>query len=147
MKKRNLISGIVTLSLAAVLLLIVCLTETKLEGMMQSAAIYCLVHGFMTLRKYLWWNKPENRAMRDEILENEEIEEKDERRVHLRDKAGRCTYLFTLYLLCGAAILCGILSDLEVIGDTRPVTAWIALLLVILLAAERIIYKQLEKKY
>ena len=32
MKKRNLISGIVTLSLAAVLLLIVCLTETKLEG-------------------------------------------------------------------------------------------------------------------
>ena len=85
--------------------------------------------------------------MRDEILENEEIEEKDERRVQLRDKAGRCTYLFTLYLLCGAAIICGILSDLEVIGDTRPITAWIALLLVILLAAERIIYKQLEKKY
>lgn len=147
MKKRDFFVSIALLSLSAVLFMIVWLTETKLEGMMTSGAAYCLVFGFMKLRKYLWWNREDNRRLREEILDAEEIEEQDERQVKLRDRAGRNTYLFSLYLLCAAALLCGILYDLDILAEGRTIAVWITLFLIILLAAERIIYKHLSKKF
>ena len=147
MKKRDFFASIALLSLSVVLFLTVWLTETKLEGMMTSGAAYCLVFGFMKLRKYLWWNREANRQMRDEILDAEEIEEQDERQVQLRDRAGRYTYLFSLYLLCAAALLCGILHDLEILAEGRTIAVWITLLLVFLRAAERILYKYLSKNF
>ncbi len=147
MKKSDLIYGILCTAVGVVFLLLTLLTETKADGLFLSAAVYCLIFGIGTLRRYAYWNSPENRERGQEIAENERIESQDELKIKIRDKAGRYAYTLGLFVAAGTAILFGTLGELEILENPEPLVLYLTFYLILQLAAERIIYNHLMKKY
>lgn len=70
--------------------------EFKFESFLWGLGGAGIVPGIIMIWKYMYWSKPENRDEYNERLRIEKIEMADERKVMLRDKSGRITYLIML---------------------------------------------------
>ena len=55
--------------------------------------------GIMMIYKYIHWTKPQNIPIYEAKIKEEQISFKDERKIMLRDKSGRITYIIMLWLL------------------------------------------------
>ena len=89
MKKSNLITGILYVLFGVACLIVALLIETKLEGILWGFAGAGIFPGIMMICKYFYWSSPENKERYEERLENERIEQHDELKTKIRDRAGR----------------------------------------------------------
>ena len=100
MKKSNLITGILYVLFGVACLIVALLIETKLEGILWGFAGAGIFPGIMMICKYFYWSSPENKERYEERLENERIEQHDELKTKIRDRAGRYTYSLGLLVVC-----------------------------------------------
>ena len=100
MKKSNLITGILYVLFGVVCLIVALLIETKLEGILWGFAGAGIFPGIMMICKYFYWSSPKNKEQYEERLENDRIEQHDELKTKIRDRAGRYAYGIGLVVIC-----------------------------------------------
>ena len=108
MKKSNLITGILYVLFGVACLIVALLIETKLEGILWGFAGAGIFPGIMMICKYFYWSSPKNKERYEERLENERIEQHDELKTKIRDRAGRYTYSLGLLVVCFSILVFGI---------------------------------------
>ncbi|SCJ47159.1 Uncharacterised protein [uncultured Clostridium sp.] len=69
------------------------------DGIIGGIAGAGIVPGIYMIYKYFYWSKPENKPKYEEKLKKERINLKDERKIMLREKSGRITYIILFYIL------------------------------------------------
>lgn len=146
MEKRKLIAGILYLGIGLAFLLLVVLLETKLESFFIFFSAFGIMGGIRLLHDWRYWNKPENRERGREYAEMEELENHDEMKTMLRDKAGRCAHAVSMYTTGITAILLSVLDKLE-IAEAESIILVLGGFLCLQVAAEAIAYRILLKKY
>lgn len=147
MKKGNLITGVVYVFFGVVCLAVALLIETKLEGILWGFAGAGIFSGIMMICQYFYWNSPQNREQYSERLENERIEQHDELKTKIRDRAGRYTYILGLLVICFSILVFGILGALEVIDNARMIVFYLGGYLLFQVIAGIVIFNKLMKKY
>ena len=147
MKKSNFITGILYVLFGAACLVAALLIETKLEGILWGFAGAGILPGMMMICKYFYWSSPKNRERYEERLENERIEQHDELKTKIRDRAGRYTYSLGLLVICFSILIFGILGALEVIDHARMIVLYLGGYLLFQIIASIVIFNQLMKAY
>lgn len=147
MKKSNLICGILYVLFGAACLMAALLIETKLEGILWGVAGACILPGLMMVFQYFYWSSPKNKERYEARLENEHIEQHDELKTKIRDKAGRYTYILGLLVISFSILVFGILSALEVIDHAHIMVLYLGGYLLFQWIAGIVIFNQLMKKY
>ena len=71
--------------------------------------------------KYFYWSSPKNKKQYEERLENDRIEQHDELKTKIRDRAGRYAYGIGLVVICFSILVFSILGALEVIDNARMI--------------------------
>ena len=147
MKKSNLIAGVAYVRVGVACLIVALLTETKLEGILWGFAGAGVLPGIMMIGKYFYWSSPKNKERYEERLENERIEQHDELKTKIRDRAGRYTYSLGLLVICFSILIFGILGALEVIDHARMIVLYLGGYLLFQIIASIVIFNQLMKAY
>lgn len=147
MKKGNLLTGIFYALFGAACLTAVLLTETKMEGILWGFAGAGLFPGIMMICKYFYWSSPKNKARYEERLENERIEQQDELKTKIRDKAGRYTYSLGLMVVSFSILVFGVLGTLGIVESTRMIILYLGGYLLFQVIAGIVIFNKLMKKY
>ena len=147
MKKSNLIAGILYVLFGVACLIATRLIETKLEGILWGFAGAGILPGIMMICKYFYWSSPKNKGRYEERLENERIEQHDELKTIIRDRAGRYTYSLGLLVICFSILVFGILGALEVIGHACMIVPYLSSYLLFQVIADIAIFNKLMKKY
>lgn len=83
----------------------------------------------------------------EERLENERIEQHDELKTKIRDRAGRYTYSLGLLVICFSILIFGILGALKVIDNARMIVLYLSGYLLFQVIAGIVIFNKLMKKY
>lgn len=143
MRKSNLITGIVYVIIGVVCLLSDLLGKASFYGF----DVFFLVYGGRAIYKYCYWNAPENRERRQEILDHENIEMQDELKVKIKDKAGRYAYTIGQYIICFFIFLLCILGKMGIIGDESGIVMTLGGVLVVQLIIEKIAFQYISKKF
>lgn len=130
MKRSMLYAGVGYILFGIMCIAIALIFELKFESFLWGMSGASIVPGVIMVWKYLHWSKPENRDEYNERLRIEKIELTDERKVMLRDKSGRITYLITLGVYC---VLLMIFSLLVTIGWFMPFARYFIIVLTILI--------------
>lgn len=146
MKKTQLISGIIYTLLGLALLLTAIFTNTEI-GMLYGLGGALTGPGLVMMGKYFYWSRPQNRQRYEERLDNERIEMNDELKQKLRDRSGRYAYVLGMVTVSLSIFVIGILEDLGLIGDSRPMVLYLAAYLIFQVVAGIVIFNRLLKKY
>ena len=146
MKKTQLISGIIYTLLGLALLLTAFFTNTEI-GMLDGLGGALTGPGLVRMGKYFYWSRPQNRQRYEERLDNERIEMNDELKQKLRDRSGRYAYVLGMVTVSLSIFVIGILEDLGLIGDSRPMILYLAAYLIFQVIAGIAIFNRLLKKY
>lgn len=146
MKKTQLIGGIIYTLLGLALLLTAIFTNTEI-GMLYGLGGALTGPGLVMMGKYFYWSRPQNRQRYEERLDNERIEMNDELKQKLRDRSGRYAYVLGLVTVSLSIFVIGILEDLGLIGDSRPMILYLAAYLIFQVIAGIAIFNRLLKKY
>ncbi|MGM9942115.1 MAG: hypothetical protein ACI32N_09050 [Bulleidia sp.] len=147
MKKSNLIARILYILFGAGCLIAALVIETKLEGILWGFAGAGIIPGMVMTGRYVYWNAPENRERYQERLDNEQIEQNDELKTKIRDRAGRYTYNLGLVVICISMMVFGILGALEIIDHSRMIVLYLSGYLLFQIIAGIVIFNLLMKKY
>ena len=147
MKKSNLITGILYVLFGVVCLIVALLIETKLEGILWGFAGAGIFSGIMMICKYFYWSSPKNKEQYEERLENDRIEQHDELKTKIRDRAGRYAYGIGLVVICFSILVFSILGALEVIDNARMIILYLSGYLMFQIITGIIIFNKLMKKY
>ena len=75
------------------------------------------------------------------------IEQHDELKTKIRDRAGRYTYSLGLLVVCFSILVFGILGALEVIDNARMIVLYLSGYLLFQVIAGIVIFNKLMKKY
>lgn len=146
MKKTQLISGIIYTLLGLALLLTAIFINTEI-GMLYGLGGALTGPGLVMMGKYFYWSRPQNRQRYEERLDNERIEMNDELKQKLRDRSGRYAYVLGMVTVSLSIFVIGILEDLGLIGDSRPMILYLAAYLIFQVIAGIVIFNRLLKKY
>lgn len=147
MKKSNLITGAAYAVVGIILLLTAILTDSKLDSLLFGFAGAGIGPGIYMICKYLYWNRPENKARYQERLEHEKIELNDELKVKLRERSGRCAYALGLVTTSASIMIFSILGKLELIDFPQIMLIYLSAYFLSQVIAGIAIYKHLLKKY
>ena len=147
MSKRRLIDGIGCIVIAVIALLMSFHPEVQTTARLTSMARTYIVIGGMTLIRYFYYNSPKYREFYKEKLEYEEIEQRDERQIKLREKAGWYTYQFGLEIIVVALIGSVMLEAFGIIEKSDTVAGILGGFLIVQLIVEQVIFRYLSKKY
>ena len=80
-------------------------------------------------------------------MENDRIEQHDELKTKIRDRAGRYAYGIGLVVICFSILVFGILGALEVIDNARMIVLYLGGYLLFQVIAGIVIFNKLMKKY
>ena len=147
MKKSDLITGILYVFFGAVCLTAALLTDTKLDGILWGFAGAGVLPGIMAICKYFYWRSPKNKERYEERMENEQIEQHDELKTKIRDKAGRYAYTLGLQVVCFSILVFSILGALEVLDHARIMVFYLAGYFLFQITAGMAIFRRLMGKY
>ena len=147
MKKGNLITGIFYVLFGIACLTVALLIETNLEGFLWGFAGAGFFSGIVIIFKYFYWNFPKNKERYKERLENERIEQHDELKTKIRDRAGRYAYSLGLLVISFSILVFGILGALDVIDNTRIIVLYLGIYLLFQVIAGIVVFNMLMKKY
>lgn len=147
MKKGNLITGMFYVLFGIACLTVALLIETKLEGFLWGFAGAGIFPGIVIICKYFYWSSPKNKERYEERLENERIEQHDELKTKIRDRAGRYVYSLGLLVISFSILVFGILGALDVINNTRIIVLYLGAYLLFQVIAGIVVFNMLMKKY
>ena len=147
MKKSNLITGILYVLFGVACLIVALLIETKLEDILWGFAGAGIFPGIMMICKYFYWSSPKNKEQYEERLENDRIEQHDELKTKVRDRAGRYAYVLGLLVISFSILVFGILGALDVIDNARIIVLYLGAYLLFQVIAGIVIFNVLMKKY
>ncbi|MFR2552988.1 MAG: hypothetical protein ACLS8D_14340 [Clostridioides difficile] len=94
----------------------------------------------------MYWSKPERAVDYEEKIKNQRIEMNDERRIMLRDKAGRITNQIMSYALVAIIFVVSVLTVFSVMVISRWVLIGLGLLLLFQFICGVVVYNKLDKK-
>ncbi|HIT68908.1 MAG TPA: hypothetical protein IAC36_03310, partial [Candidatus Aphodomonas merdavium] len=80
-------------------------------------------------------------------LENERIEQQDELKTKIRDRAGRYAYSLGLLVVSFSILAFGILGALDIIANARIIVLYLGAYLLVQVIAGIVIFNMLMKKY
>ena len=80
-------------------------------------------------------------------MENERIEQHDELKTKIRDKAGRYTYSLGLMVVSFSILVFGVLGTLGIVESTRMIILYLGGYLLFQVIAGIVIFNKLMKKY
>lgn len=151
MKKSNLIvGGLYTLVGAVFLVLAIYITahtESKLGGIFFGLAGAGIAIGIGTICQYFYWSSPKNRERYLDRQAEIEIEQRDELKTKLRDKAGRHAYVLGIYTICISMLVFSILGALTIVRDYVLIVAFLGGYLLFQVVIGIVIFNHLLKKY
>lgn len=146
MKKSNLYIGI-CYTVIGLIFLAAAFLNTPLGALFCGFAGGGIGSGVMMICRYVYWTRPQNRKRYEKKLEEDTIEQRDERKELLRGKAARYVFGMTLVVLSLSCILFSILGKLGIIGYSRSFVIYLACLFLFEMIAFQLVYWRLNKKY
>ncbi|HCQ5967065.1 hypothetical protein QJL41_04955 [Clostridioides difficile] len=146
MKKNMLYLGIVYFICGILLVLLATFTEFSFEAFIWGLSGAALGPGICMIFQYMYWSKPERAVDYEEKIKNQGIEMNDERRVMLRDKAGRITNQIMYYVLVILIFIVSILSVFSVMVISKWVLVVLGLLILFQFICSVVVYNKLDKK-
>ena len=129
MKKNMLYVGIIYFICGILLVLLATFTEFSFEAFIWGLSGAALGPGVCMILQYMYWSKPERAVDYEEKIKNQRIEMNDERRIMLRDKAGRITNQIMSYALVAIIFVVSVLTVFSVMVISRWVLIGLGLLL------------------
>ena len=145
MKKINLIYGLVYIILAAIsLYFAVSLDPHKITGLFYGLTGTLTCGGIIIIIRYFYWQK--NKEKYQEKIEAEEIEQQDELKQKLRDKAGRYAYLIGLLVIILSVIVYSVLGALNIM-NTEHILIYLGVYLISQVFIGIIVFNYLLKNY
>ena len=147
MKKSYFITGAVYLAVGCLMLTVALLTESRLEGILFGLAGAGIVPGIQMIVRFFYWSRPQNRQRYQEKREQERIEQHDERKEKLRDRAGRYAYALGLVVISLSILIFSALGALGIVEQYRLVVLFLGGYLIFQFATGEAIYRKLLKKY
>ncbi|EGT2202123.1 hypothetical protein DFW37_05145 [Clostridioides difficile] len=146
MKKNMLYLGIVYFICGILLVLLATFTEFSFEAFIWGLSGAALGPGVCMILQYMYWSKPERALDYEEKIKKQRIEMNDERRIMLRDKAGRITNQIMSYVLVILIFIVSILSVFSVIVISKWVLVVLGLLILFQFICSVVVYNKLDKK-
>lgn len=149
MKKSHLWTGAGMVAAGILFLLAALLLDTPLDSLFAGFFGALTAPGVMQIWKYIKWTRPKNAAYYQERLEEEQIELRDERKMMLREKAGRLAYVLGL-LVCAVSItVFSFLGELGIVDEaaSRLVILFLGGYALFQLLAAEAAYRVLSRKY
>ncbi|MBY2228913.1 hypothetical protein KWV98_00985 [Clostridioides difficile] len=146
MKKNMLYLGIVYFICGILLVLLATFTEFSFEAFIWGLSGAALGPGICMILQYMYWSKPERAVDYEEKIKNQRIEMNDERRVMLRDKAGRITNQIMSYVLVILIFIVSILSVFSVMVISNWVLVVLGLLILFQFICSVVVYNKLDKR-
>lgn len=141
MKKNTLYIGLCYLTIGiCVILFGVFGPSIKNYGMIGGIAGAGIIPGIMLIYKYIYWSKPENKPKYEEKLKKERINLEDERKIMLREKSGRITYIILFYIL---AILIPVFAILNI---DRILVITLGIIWIFMYVCGIVVFRILDKK-
>jgi len=147
MKKNNLYGGLIYLLIGLACLVIALNFESKLESLLSGFAGAGICSGTVILWKYYYWTRPGNKGRYKEKLENENIELHDERKIILRDKSGRYSYIVGLIVTSLSIVVFSVIDSFDIVQNTKLIIIYLAGFLVFQYIIGILIFSRLNKKY
>ncbi|UUV14077.1 hypothetical protein [Clostridioides difficile] len=146
MKKNMLYVGIIYFICGILLVLLATFTEFSFEAFIWGLSGAALGPGICMILQYMYWSKPERAVDYEEKIKNQRIEMNDERRVMLRDKAGRITNQIMSYVLVILIFIVSILSVFSVMVISKWVLVVLGLLILFQFICSVVVYNKLDKR-
>lgn len=144
MKKSNLIYGLIYTIVAGIFLYIAISFDNKMSGIFYGMAGAFCCSGIVTIIRYFSWEKNIDKSQ--EKLEMEEIEQDDELKQKLRDRAGKYTYWIGMVIIALSIIVYSVLGVLNIM-DTEHIVIYLAAYLISQVFIGIIVFNHLLKKY
>ena len=146
MKKNMLYVGIIYFICGILLVLLATFTEFSFEAFIWGLSGAALGPGVCMILQYMYWSKPERAVDYEEKIKNQRIEMNDERRIMLRDKAGRITNQIMCYVLVILIFMVSILSVFSVMVISKWVLVVLGLLILFQFICSVVVYNKLDKR-
>ena len=146
MKKNMLYVGIIYFICGILLVLLATFTEFSFEAFIWGLSGAALGPGVCMILQYMYWSNPERAVDYEEKIKNQRIEMNDERRIMLRDKAGRITNQIMSYALVAIIFVVSVLTVFSVMVISRWVLIGLGLLLLFQFICGVVVYNKLDKK-
>ena len=146
MKKNMLYVGIIYFICGILLVLLATFTEFSFEAFIWGLSGAALGPGVCMILQYMYWSKPERAVDYEEKIKNQRIEMNDERRIMLRDKAGRITNQIMCYVLVILIFIVSILSVFSVMVIRKWVLVVLGLLILFHFICSVVVYNKLDKR-
>lgn len=147
MKKSNLMTGIAYATFGVASLIAALCLETKLEGILWGFAGAGIVPGIGMIVQYFYWSAPKNRGRYEALLENKQIEVRDELKMKVRSQAGRYAYVSGLMIVCVSMLAFSILGALGIMENARVFVLYLFAYLMVQYAVYFAVFHHLMKKY
>ncbi|OJT77532.1 hypothetical protein BM530_06400 [Clostridioides difficile] len=145
-EKNMLYVGIIYFICGILLVLLATFTEFSFEAFIWGLSGAALGPGVCMILQYMYWSKPERAVDYEEKIKNQRIEMNDERRIMLRDKAGRITNQIMSYVLVILIFIVSILSVFSVMVISKWVLVVLGLLILFQFICSVVVYNKLDKK-
>ena len=144
MKKSNLIYGLIYTILAGIFLYLAITFDNKISGIFYGMTGALGANGIFIIIRYFYWQK--NKEKYQEKLESEEIEQNDELKQKLRDKAGKYTYWIGMLIIALSIMVYSVLGVLNIM-DTEHIVIYLGAYLISQVFIGVIVFNHLLKKY
>ena len=144
MKKSNLIYGLMYSILAGISFYAAIVFDNKMSGIFYGMAGAFGGSGIMIIIRYFYWQR--NKEKYQEKLEIEEIEQQDELKQKLRDKAGKYTYWIGMLIIALSIMVYSVLGVLNIM-DTEYIVMYLGVYLISQVFIGVIVFNYLLKKY
>jgi hypothetical protein len=147
MKKNLARVGLAFLSVGLVLLSVgVFGAPDRLKSLAWGLAGGAIGPGLLMLGLYFYWSSPSRAALFEEKQRHEGIEARDERKIMLRERAGRAAWLLLMAALAFFVLLFSILNAFSVTVSSRALVFLFCGLLVFGYLCGAAAYRYYEKK-
>ncbi|SFE02762.1 hypothetical protein SAMN02910327_00143 [Peptostreptococcaceae bacterium pGA-8] len=144
MQKSNLIYGLIYVIVAGIFLYAAIAFDNKMSGMLYGMTGALGGNGIFTIIRYFYWQK--NKERYQEKVDIEEIEQNDELKQKLRDKAGKYTYWIGMLIVALSIMVYSVLGGLNIM-DTEHIVAYLGAYLISQVFIGVIVFNHLLKKY
>ena len=145
MKKSNLIYGLIYIILAGIFLYVaITFDNNKMSGIFYGMTGALGGNGIFIIIRYFYWRK--NKEKYQEKLEIKGIEQNDELKQKLRDKAGKYTYRIGMFIIALSIMVYSVLGVLNIM-DTEHIVIYLGVYLLSQVFIGVIVFNHLLKKY
>lgn len=146
MKKSTLYLGILYTIIGVTFFLVAFLYEFSFEGIMWDFSGAGIGSGLTTIYKYLYWSRPSKSEQYKQKLYDEHIEMNDERKIMLRDKSGRISYVILLAMYIVLIFIFSMLGAFSIMPIADELVIGLSLLMMFQFICGIIVFQYLNKK-